>query len=250
MVVDGTVHPVHWALGEGSLVNLSEAYRSVLVSLSQRNGLGSKGLWPPFLYPPWETREAKHDPTEDPQEGHEANRSDHMVTRPWGSSSFISFHHTISSLGSGSRLLLYVSRRSPVRRIYIMSTNILSSFVSLLTPSSIRFHSGRLWLTLFHRQKGTERSVSLPSLSIINSGHMEPRAQHEGDGTTVEAWKVVGFLRSHPISLTKRQRSEGSWDGVSERSHFSFYIHYPPEASEATVREVSGLVWSTSERKV
>jgi len=29
---------------------------------------------------------------------------------------------------------------------------------------------------------------------------MEPRAQHEGDGTTVEAWKVVGFLRSHPIS--------------------------------------------------
>lgn len=82
----------------------------------------------------------------------------------------------------------------------LFSTNILSSFVSLLTPSSIRFHSARLWLTLFHRQKGTERTVSLPSLSIINSGHMEPRAQHEGDGTTVEAWKVVGFLRSHPIS--------------------------------------------------
>lgn len=33
--------------------------------------LETKGLWPPFLYPPWETREAKHDPTEDPQEGHE-----------------------------------------------------------------------------------------------------------------------------------------------------------------------------------
>lgn len=119
-----------------------------------------------------------------------------MKQRLEGSSSFISFHHTISSLGSGSRLLLYVSRRSPVRRIYIMSTNILSSFVSLLTPSSIRFHSGRLWLTLFHRQKGTERTVSLPSLSIINSGHMEPRAQHEGDGTTVEAWKLYHSLRT------------------------------------------------------